>query len=640
MIGGGDMGQLVRSMDWSQTPLGGYDSWPQLLRSSLSLVLNAKGIAALYWGPDQWLLYNDAYGAALGDRHPQAFGRSMPEVLTDIGPVLSPQVAEVMRTGEGFSIESLAMTMRRHGREEETSWTYSFSPVQGEDGQVAGVLLLATERTEQVRAERARDEAQRTLSALNASLELDIEKRTVERNRVWDLSRDMLGVADANGVWLAVNPAWTQILGWQADDFVGRTSEWLEHPDDVAKTRSEVATIATGFTTSEFENRFRTKAGDYRALSWTAVPEGEHMYCVARDVTDDRARAIAMAEQLSVQERTWRYSPDLLSVIDMPSATFDRVNPAWTATLGWSIREIEGRGYEGFVHPDDTAASLAAFERVRGGNPVLRFQNRYRTKRGDWRSLSWVAFPEGDKLYASARDVTAETEQAEALNNANELIATKERAEQQQRELQNEMAHRIKNTLSMVKAIVSQTMRHARTKEEASVTIDQRIAALASAQDLLRQTTYTSASIHDVVRGALKVHLESEDRITLEGTYLDLPSQAALGLSLAIHELATNAAKYGALSDEMGHIRIAWQLAADGAFRFEWQEEGGPEVVKPERRGFGSRLTNQIVPSYFDGSGETQFTPEGLRYVLDGTLPNESKAVAEPTHRPKVADHG
>lgn len=138
------MGQRVRDTNWSATPLGDFSTWPQSLRSALSLVLNATGIAALYWGPEQWLLYNDAYGAALGERHPSAFGRPMPEVLTDIAPVLSPQVAGVLATGEGFAIENLAMVMHRHGRDEETVWTYSFSPVQGETGAFAGVLLLAT----------------------------------------------------------------------------------------------------------------------------------------------------------------------------------------------------------------------------------------------------------------------------------------------------------------------------------------------------------------------------------------------------------------------------------------------------------------------------------------------------------------
>ena len=167
------MGRRVRETDWSQTPLGDYQTWPQSLRSSLSLVLNAKVIAALYWGPDQWLLYNDAYGAALGDRHPWAFGRPVPQVLTDIAPVLGPQVAQVLATGQGFAVENLSMVMRRHGRDEDTVWTYGFSPVQGETGKFAGVLLIATEMTQQVLAEqrsRANEARQRYRSELGDAL--------------------------------------------------------------------------------------------------------------------------------------------------------------------------------------------------------------------------------------------------------------------------------------------------------------------------------------------------------------------------------------------------------------------------------------------------------------------------------------
>ncbi|ALN75690.1 PAS domain-containing protein [Aureimonas sp. AU20] len=501
-------------------------------------------------------------------------------------------------------------------------------------------VLFARRVMDRTEVEIARRAAEHRLRELNADLERQVAAQTAERDRIWQLCSDMLGVADDKGVWLSINPAWTRTLGWRQEEIVGHTSQWMEHPDDVAKTRAEIGHLASGHETFEFENRLRSKDRGYRTLSWTAVPENGLLYCIARDVTDERAQEAAIAEQTAQQDRTWRFSPDLLSVIDMPSGAFDRVNPAWMTALGWNIREIEGKPYNDFVHPDDVAASLTAFERVRAGHPVLQFENRYRMKAGGWRRLSWVAFPEGDKLYSSARDITTETEQAAALVDANELIAAKERAERQQRELQNEMAHRIKNTLSMVKAIVSQTMRHAETKQEAAVTIDQRIAALSNAQDLLRQTTYSSATIHEVVRGALKVHLESDDRVTIKGVRLDLPSQAALGLSLAIHELATNATKYGALSNDTGHIRISWRQGADGAFRFEWREEGGPEVVKPARRGFGSRLTNQIVPSYFEGSGETAFTPEGLCYVLNGKLPTETPTSPEPSPRRPVADHG
>ena len=143
---------------------------------------------------------------------------------------------------------------------------------------------------------RARREAADALRRANEELERAVAARTAERDRIWQVSRDMLGVADNDGVWVSVNPAWTQILGWQARDIVGRTSEWLEHPDDREKTRAEVRRLAGGATTLAFENRFRTRDDSYRTLSWTAVPADGHLYCVARDVTEKRAREIDLAQ--------------------------------------------------------------------------------------------------------------------------------------------------------------------------------------------------------------------------------------------------------------------------------------------------------------------------------------------------------
>lgn len=306
MKGGGTMGNLLRATDWSQTALGDYNTWPQSLRTSLSLVLNAKGIAALYWGEEQWLLYNDAYGSALGERHPWAFGKRMPEVLTDIAPVLSPQVAKVLETGEGFAIEKMAMVMHRLGRVEETFWTYSFSPVQGEDGGFAGVLLLATEMTQQVLADRERDsaEAERTdavalLSELNAQLEAEVARRTEDRNSLWLLSSDIMLRCTFEGVITAVNPAWTDVLGWQQSELIGTNLFSLIHPDDLDHTVEGASKSATGHAYSRFDNRYRHKEGHYRWISWSTKPDDEYINAVGRDFTleHDAAKALAKAEQ-------------------------------------------------------------------------------------------------------------------------------------------------------------------------------------------------------------------------------------------------------------------------------------------------------------------------------------------------------
>nr|WP_281367503.1 response regulator [Sphingomonas chungangi] len=131
---------------------------------------------------------------------------------------------------------------------------------------------------------------------LNQTLEEQVAVRTAERDRIWQVSDDLLGVADQNGIWLSINPAWTRVLGWEADEVIGRTSEWLEHPEDRAKTRAEVSTLAGGVSTTNFENRFRTRSGEYRTLNWRAVPEGGLIYCVARDITAQVVQAEALAE--------------------------------------------------------------------------------------------------------------------------------------------------------------------------------------------------------------------------------------------------------------------------------------------------------------------------------------------------------
>jgi PAS domain S-box-containing protein len=136
--------------------------------------------------------------------------------------------------------------------------------------------------------------ADEALRELNASLEQRVEERTQERDRTWQVSRDMLGVAAADGTWISVNPAWTTILGWLPDDIRGRTSEWLEHPDDRRKMRDAVAALALPEQNAEFESSFRTRKGEYRILSWTAVNVDGLLYCVARDITEQRRQQDAL----------------------------------------------------------------------------------------------------------------------------------------------------------------------------------------------------------------------------------------------------------------------------------------------------------------------------------------------------------
>ncbi|WP_342112114.1 PAS domain-containing sensor histidine kinase [Methylobacterium sp. SI9] len=185
-----------------------------------------------------------------------------------------------IRTKSDYSLE------HRVNRVDGTvGWAFSRAvPLLDPRGEVTGWLGAASDITDQRRAEMA-------LQALNATLAEQVRQQTQERNGLWEVSRDLFMVTDGDGVILSLNPAWTTVLGWEEAAFVGRTTEWLEHPDDQVRTRAEIDHLVAGQVTLAFENRFRAKDGDYVHLSWTAVPSEGLLYCSARDVTESRRQA-------------------------------------------------------------------------------------------------------------------------------------------------------------------------------------------------------------------------------------------------------------------------------------------------------------------------------------------------------------
>jgi len=141
-----------------------------------------------------------------------------------------------------------------------------------------------------------RHAAQEALRGLNLTLEQRVAERTQERDRVWKVSLDMLGVAATDGTWISVNPAWTKVLGWLPEEILGKTTDWLEHPADRRKMRDAVNRLAAPEQTSDFESSFRTRKGDYRVLSWTAINVEGLLYCVARDITEQRRQQEALGK--------------------------------------------------------------------------------------------------------------------------------------------------------------------------------------------------------------------------------------------------------------------------------------------------------------------------------------------------------
>ncbi len=153
-IEGGEIGSLMRSLDWSQTSLGDVAHWPQSLRSAMSILLASKAQICLFWGPELITLYNDAYRPALASKHPWALGRPAHQVWSEVWNVLAPLLKGVVATGEAFWAQDYLFFLNRHGYIEETYFDVSYDPVRDESGEVGGVFCIVSETTGRVLGDR------------------------------------------------------------------------------------------------------------------------------------------------------------------------------------------------------------------------------------------------------------------------------------------------------------------------------------------------------------------------------------------------------------------------------------------------------------------------------------------------------
>ncbi|MBE7202695.1 MAG: PAS domain S-box protein, partial [Parafilimonas terrae] len=199
-------------------------------------------------------------------------------------------------------------------------------------------------------------------------------------------------------------------------------------------------------------------------------------------------------------------------------------------------------------------------------------------------------------------------------------IGDRKTAEAQQDVLNRELSHRLKNTLTLVQSIASQTLRNAPSLEAARDALAARLIVLGKAHDILLAGQTDSASVDRVVQEALSLHDDTGRRFRVSGPSLFIGPSAALSLGLMLHELATNAVKYGALSVSNGCVTVDWTVEGTGAaaeFRMDWREQGGPPVTPPTRRGFGSRLIQRGLAG---GEVAMRYAAEGVRCNLSAPL--------------------
>ena len=261
------------------------------------------------------------------------------------------------------------------------------------------------------------------------------------------------------------------------------------------------------------------------------------------------------------------------------------------------------------VHPDDRERVAKHREAALVG-PGEQFEMEHR-----------VVWPDGTVRWLDNRGRVTRDPDGRAIEVTAVLvdITERKRAEEQQQQLLAELNHRMKNTLATVMAISGQTRRGAVDPETFGRTFEARIGALSNAHDLLTAGSWDGASLADVVGRTLAPYASDDDgppRVTIGGPAIRLSPNAAVTMNMAIHELATNAAKYGALSARRGRLEVRWRLDGTGSpprLDLTWSESGGPTVVPPERRGFGSRLIEEGLGRELGGNVNLMFPPAGVQ---------------------------
>jgi len=295
LAGGGEAARMIHARDWTDHPLGPPADWPAALKVALGLVLNSPESMILAWGgiDDMVFFFNDTYFPLLGPRLPWAMGAPFQQVWADAWEQARP-ICEAAFRGETQRFVDLPWRLATDRGMADTWWSFSYSRFLDEGGRTAGLFIFTNETTERVLADAALRESQAELRRFNAELEARVEQRTAERDKMWNISPDLMVVLSSDGLYQRVNPAWTDILGYTSDEMIGRYATELAHPDDLADTERALTT-AQGGTLPVFENRIRHRDGGYRWISWVAAPGPDSIFAVGRHVTDAKEAEAALA---------------------------------------------------------------------------------------------------------------------------------------------------------------------------------------------------------------------------------------------------------------------------------------------------------------------------------------------------------
>lgn len=442
----------------------------------------------------------------------------------------------------------------------------------------------------------------------------EIDKREERLKRIFEA--DAVGILifhAASGALVNANDAFLRMSGYSRADVESRTLTWhvMTPPEYHALSAQQMEQLQASGRAGPYEKEYLFKDGRRSWMLFAGRDLGDGTVVeFAMDIADRKRTEQALRES----EATFRAMFEIASVGKMQThpetGAMLRVNAAMTRLTGYGEQELLDRSVFDITHPQDRAKDREQLQLLREGQiPNYEGEKRYVRKDGThvWVHVSVNVIRDAD---------------GKALRNTAVVqdISARRDAEERQTVLMRELAHRGRNLLAVVKSIAKRTFDGRRSLEEARAVFAGRIQALAGSFGTLTEERPDGTGLREVLATELAAF---GTRARVDGPDIRLTAKASQTFALLVHELATNAAKYGALSTREGFVNVRWDIEyPDGAaqVRFEWTETGGPVVKQPQQTGFGTLLINQIVGSELGTTPKTVFARDGFRYCLIALL--------------------